>query len=73
MKNEEIIRTALTIAGVVICVKYIVIPIVMVTATGIDNLTEQHRFNKRMKQGLKDGSIIKVDGQYYEVETAEED
>jgi len=28
-------------------------------------------FNKKMKKGLKDGSIVEIDGKYYKVEKEE--
>lgn len=35
---------------------------------GACNLVEKAKFKKKIKNGLKDGSIIEIDGQYYEVE-----
>jgi hypothetical protein len=40
--------------------------------TGIYNGIEKVKFNKKIKKGLKDGSIVKIDGNYYEVLPAEE-
>jgi hypothetical protein len=75
MKNEKIIGNVILIVGAVLCVKYVVIPLATVTFAGIGALTIKREFNKRMKKGLKDGSIVKINGQYYEVEqnTVEED
>lgn len=41
-------------------------------AVAIDNLQAKIRFNRKIKKGLKDGSIIEIDGQYYEVQVTEE-
>ena len=30
------------------------------------------RYKRRIKKGLKDGSVVEIDGQYYEVQTVEE-
>ena len=38
--------------------------LVVLTANGISNLLHKHK----IKKGLKDGSIIEIDGHYYEVE-----
>lgn len=67
MKKEEIIGNALIVVGGVLCIKYVVIPLINFTCAGIEALQIQRQFNKKMKQGLRDGSIIKIDGQYYEV------
>ena len=37
------------------------------TGTGIWNGVEKIKFNRKMKKGLKDGSIVEIDGKYYEV------
>lgn len=76
MKDEKIITiAAVTIIGVIL------VPIVVnagmtligTTCVGVGNLINRTKFNKKIKQGLKDGSIVEIDGQYYEVqETVEE-
>lgn len=37
------------------------------TINGISNGINTIKFNRRMKKGLKDGSIVKIDGQFYNV------
>lgn len=37
------------------------------SANAITNLIQKQKYKKRIKQGLKDGSIVEIDGQYYEV------
>jgi hypothetical protein len=59
----------------------VMVPIVIRVTTGlansavcgISNAVERRRYNKRIKKGLKDGSIVKIDGVYYEVCEMEED
>ena len=43
------------------------IKLVGAAAVGVNVLVEKMKFNKKIKEGLKDGSIVEVDGQYYEV------
>ena len=43
------------------------IKLVAWSATGIANVVEKVKFNKKIKEGLKDGSIVEIDGKYYEV------
>ena len=38
-------------------------------AVGVGNVINKVKFNKKIKKGLKDGSIIELDGKFYEVET----
>ena len=40
---------------------------------GIANGINKIRFNKKIKKGLKDGSIIEIDGEYFEVQPKKED
>lgn len=76
MKDEKIITiAAVTIIGVIL------VPIVInagmtligTTCAGVGNLINRTKFNKKIKQGLKDGSIVEIDGQYYEVQEAVEE
>ena len=41
-----------------------VITIINLTGIGINNIL----YNRKIKKGLKDGSIVEVNGEYYEVE-----
>ena len=68
MKNEDIIANAIIIIGGVLCIRYIMLPLMTITSNGIWALSQKREFNNRMKKGLKDGSIIKIDGQFYTVE-----
>lgn len=44
------------------------------TFTGVSNGINKMMYNRKIKKGLKDGSIVEIDGRYYEVvmETVEE-
>ncbi len=68
MKNEDIIANAIIIVGGVLCIKYVVIPLISVTSAGIESIGNQIQFKKRMKKGIKEGTIVKIDGKFYEVE-----
>lgn len=60
---------------------FFVVPAVVGAATGlinigvagISNAVERRRYNKRIKEGLKDGSVVEIDGTYYAVCDMEED
>lgn len=72
MENDRIVKIA---AWVI--VGSVVVPIVIgaaaLTGTAIINGLNKARFKKRIKQGLKDGSIVEIDGQYYDVEKTVEE
>ena len=74
MKDEQIIKLAavgflaLVIAPMVIGGA---INVIGAAATGIGNVVNTVKFNSKIKKGLKDGSIIEIDGKYYEVEKVE--
>jgi len=75
MKDDEIIRIA-AIGFIAIVVAPVVIgatlKVIGGTAVGISNMINKVKFNAQIKKGLKDRSIIEVDGKYYEVENIEE-
>lgn len=66
MEDDKIIKTAavIIIASVAIPV---VIGAVSVIGTVGYNTINKIKFNRKIKNGLTNGSIIEVDGQYYEV------
>ena len=71
MDNEKLVKTVVTAAGLIIVVPIVVRGLVFVGAVGYagaKGVIDQVKFNKKIKQGLKDGSIVKIDGKYYEVE-----
>lgn len=77
MKDEELLTVAVSvIVGIILIPKIINGGIMLgsLAYCGVGNSINKVKFNKRMKRGLKDGSIIEVDGHYYEVdlETIEE-
>ena len=64
--NDKIIRLAVVgVIGLVAGKKIVngTWTVIGKTAIGINNLVEKRRFNKKIKKGLKDGSMVKVDGQ----------
>lgn len=38
----------------------------------IDKMQATIRYKRKIRKGLKDGSVIEIDGQYFEVQTVEE-
>ena len=69
--DEKLTRTVVTVAGLIIVVPIVVRGLVFVGAVGyagVKGVVDQVKFNKKIKQGLKDGSIVEIDGKYYEVE-----
>ena len=70
MKNDKIIKiAAITIIGVILVPRIINTGATLIgeTCTMISNIVNKSKFNKRIKNGLKDGSIVEIDGQYYEL------
>lgn len=66
--DEKLIKTVVTVAGLVIVVPIVVRGLVFVGAVsyaGIKGVIDQVKFNKQIKQGLKDGSIVEIDGKYW--------
>lgn len=49
----------------------IVVGIGAQVVVGIMNGVTKLKYNKKIKDGLKNGSIVEVDGKYYEVEVEE--
>ena len=74
MNEDKIVR----IAGAIF-LGFVVVPAVVGTAinlgtkatVGIYNGIQKVKFNKKIKKGLEDGSIVEIDGKYYEVEVTE--
>ena len=75
MDDDKFIKTA---AGIVVIL--VVAPIVIngamvlvgTTAAVVSNGINKVKYNRKIKKGLKDGSIIEIDGEYYGVEIVEE-
>ena len=71
MNNNTIMKVAATgfvalvVAPVVITTG---IRLIAFTAAGISCAVDKVKFNRKIKKGLEDGSIVEIDGQYYEVE-----
>lgn len=69
-QNKKTLNVAETIGFVVIGM--VVVPLIINTGynigvTGYNKISEI-KHNRKIKKGLKDGSIVEVDGEYYEVE-----
>ena len=75
MEDNKIINlaaagvVALVVAPIVIGVA---VSVIGYAAVGVGNVINKVKFNKQIKKGLKDGSIIENDGEYYGVEIVEE-
>lgn len=70
MENNNIVKVA-----AVIIVASVVAPIVVATVIGAGSLVQligkKIEFSRQMKKGIKEGTIVKIDGKYYEVEKEE--
>lgn len=71
MENDKVIKVAAWII-----IGSIVVPVIIGGATALISATvngvNKARFKKKMKDGIKEGKIVEIDGKYYEVETNEE-
>lgn len=76
MKNDELLKLgAVTVVGVIL-VPIVVntgISVINVTTSFVQYLGNKHAYNKKIKKGLKDGSIVLIDGKYYEIEKTVEE
>jgi len=74
MKNDKLLTVAvITVVGVIL-VPIVIntsINLINVVACGVGNAINKAKFNKQIKQGLKDGSIVEINGEYYKVEKEE--
>ena len=66
MENDKIVKLAATII-----VGSILVPIVwnvgVLTVGGIAKIVTKANFNRKMKKGIKEGSIVEIDGKFYEI------
>lgn len=70
MKNNKIIElAAIGFIGVVLVpiVVNTTLNVIGYTSLGVRNLIQNVKYKKKIKDGLKDGSIVEIDGQFYEV------
>lgn len=74
MNDKTIIKVAaIGFIGLVI-VPYVIgvgINVIGNSVVGISNLVQKAKYNKKIKDGLKDGSIVEIDGQYYEIQLSD--
>lgn len=71
MKDEDIIKiAAIGFIGLVVAPVVIgsVINLGSLAAAGVVNGINKVKFNTKIKKGLKDGSIIEIDGKFYEID-----
>ena len=71
MENDKLVRTAaIVIIGVIAVPIMVNASITLGTAVyaGVYNTIAKIKFNNKIKKGLKDGSIVEIDGKFYEVE-----
>lgn len=72
--DEKLTKTVVTVAGLIIVVPIVVRGLVLVGAVGyaaVEGVINQVKFNKKIKKGLKDGSIVEYEGHYYKTEDFE--
>jgi hypothetical protein len=77
MENNQNVGSSLDVIGIVLITVGVVllIPLVVNVASNlvvdVYNLGSQLMWDRKIKKGLKDGSIVEINGQYYNVELAE--
>lgn len=71
MKDDKLLKVAAGIVLVPIALG-IVGSAIRGAILGSVSLVERIQYKRKIKKGLKDGSIVEIDGQYYEVMTEEE-
>lgn len=70
MKDNTIVKVA-AIGFVALVVVPTAINLIGSGVCGIANSVSKAKFNRKIKKGLKDGSIVEIDGEYYEVAVEE--
>jgi hypothetical protein len=78
MKDDKVVDNVIFAAAVVILAPIVIGGVITLGScvyAGVANTINKVKYNKKIKKGLKDGSIIEIDGEYYEakVELKEED
>ena len=71
MDNDKIVRiAAVGFIGLVVVPAVVGITCNLIYNTGvvICNAVNKSKYNKKIKKGLEDGSIVEIDGTFYEVE-----
>jgi len=74
MSDDKIVKIAAVTIVAVIAIPILVKTAVIVgsaTYCGITNAINTAKYKKKIKKGLKDGSIVERDGQYFEVEVTD--
>jgi hypothetical protein len=76
MKDQELANQIIITIGVLIIAPIIIGAVVNIGIgiyNGVAGTINRVAYNKKIKKGIKDGSIVEVDGVYYEVvDTVEE-
>ncbi len=76
MKDQELANQIIITIGVLILAPIIIGAVANIGIgiyNGVAGTIVRVKYNKKIKKGIKDGSIVEVDGVYYEVvETVEE-
>jgi hypothetical protein len=70
MKDQELANTIIITLGVLIIAPIIIGAVVNIGIgiyNGIAGTIVRAKYNKKIKQGIKDGSIVEIEGVYYEV------
>ena len=71
MKNNN---ELITLAAIIILVPVVVsagIGIINLGINGVNKIRQMKHYNK-IKKGLKEGSTVEIDGEYYEIQNTEE-
>lgn len=71
MENDKLVRTAAIVIIGVVAVPIVVnasIALGVTVYAGVHNVIAKIKFNSKIKNGLKDGSIVEIDGKFYEID-----
>lgn len=70
MSDNKIIKIATSVLiGLVVVPRVIGVTVntVGLLVVGVSNINNNIKYKKKIKNGLKDGSIVEIDGKFYEV------
>lgn len=77
MKQNKIVEVAAVIVIGMVAIPLVSVAIPLVSSIGsvIVGGVKTHQYNRKIKKGLKEGTIVEINGQYYEarIEQTEEE
>jgi uncharacterized protein YaaN involved in tellurite resistance len=71
---DDNMKTSLVKLAVLGVAVYIAIPILkncaVIVTNGVQEIRNYSQHNRKLKKGLKEGTIVEIDGQYYEFDSS---